>query len=264
MSSYQRIACLSTEAVEVLYRLGVEERIAGISGYTVHPPRARREKPRISGFSSAKIDRILAVKPDLVIGFSDLQADIIRDLIAAGIEVHVFNHRTIEGIFAMITTLAALMDRRTEGAHLVRQLQSRLDAARERAARWSLRPRVYFEEWDEPAMCGIRWVSELIGWAGAQDVFAERAQAGHARERMVSSDEVIKAAPEIIIGSWCGKKFKAEAVAQRAGWQEIPAVRDLMLFEIKSPDILSPGPAALEKGLEQLGDIVETWQTRTR
>jgi iron complex transport system substrate-binding protein len=216
MSHYRRIACLSTEAAEALYALGAQDAIAGISGYTVHPPQARQEKPKISGFSSAKIERILAVKPDLAIGYSNLQADICRDLAAAGIEVHLFNQHDIAGILHMVRVLAALVDRRDAGEKLVGELQVRIDAARMRSQQWPVRPKVYFEEWNEPLISGIGWVSELIGIAGGNDAFAELATHGGAKERIIADPlEVVRRAPDIIIGSWCGKKFRPEQLHER-------------------------------------------------
>lgn len=260
--SYRRIACLSTEAVETLYLLGAEDRIAGISGFTTRPARARREKPKVSGFSSANPDRILAVKPDLVIAFSDLQAEIVRDLVGAGVEVHVFNQRDLAGIFRMVATLAALVDKVEAGARLVAELQSRVDAARGRARAQADRPRIYFEEWNDPLISGIGWVSELIDAAGGADCFADEAHRGTARERVISDPvEVVRRAPEIIIGSWCGRKFQPDHVRMRPGWAAVPAVRDGELYEIKSADILSPGPAAITEGLAQLERIVERWRS---
>lgn len=258
--SYRRIACLSTEAVETLYLLGAEDRIAGISGFTTRPARARKEKPKVSGFSSAKIERILAVEPDLVVAFSDLQADIVRDLIRAGIEVHVYNQRDVAGILRMIASLAALVDATAAGERLVAELQQRLDAARLRAATRVRRPRIYFEEWNDPLISGIRWVSELIEAAGGEDCFAQESHRRSARERIITDPlEVVRRAPDIVVGSWCGKKFQPEHVRRRPGWAEVPAVRDDELHEIKSADILSPGPAALTDGLAQLERIVERW-----
>ena len=258
--SYSRIACLSTEAVETLYLLGAEDLIAGISGFATRPGRARREKPKISGFSRAKIERILAVEPDLVIAFSDLQADIARDLIGAGVEVHVFNQRDLRGIFRMIAALAALVDKPSAGERLVADLQQRLDAARQHAPDHAHRPRVYFEEWNDPLISGIRWVSELIEAAGGEDCFAEESNRGAARERIIADPaEVVRRAPEIIIGSWCGRKFQPDRVRTRPGWDAVPAVRDNQLYEIKSADILSPGPAAITEGLAHLRRIVWQW-----
>jgi iron complex transport system substrate-binding protein len=263
MSHYQRIACLCTEAVETLYALGAQEHIAGISGFTVRPPQARREKPKISGFSSAKLERILAVKPDLVIGFSNLQADICRDLAAAGIEVLLFNQRDVGGILRMVRVLGALVQREAQGEALVRELQACVDQAREQAAALAHRPRVYFEEWDDPLISGIGWVSELIGIAGGDDVFADLACHPGARERIIADPQrVVAAAPDLILASWCGKKFRAESLCARPGWEAIPAVRNAargMVAEIKSADILSPGPAALQHGLPQIAGLASQW-----
>jgi len=263
--SYRRIACLSTEAVETLYLLGAEDRIAGISGFATRPARARREKPKVSGFSSAKIERILAVSPDLVIAFSDLQAEIVRELIRAGVEVHVFNQRDIAGILRMIERLAALVGETQAGERLVADLQQRLDAASSHARNHARRPRIYFEEWNDPLISGIRWVSELIEAAGGVDCFAEESHRHSARERIIADPaEVVRRAPDIIIGSWCGKKFQPEQVRSRTGWAAVPAVRDGRLYEIKSADILSPGPAAITEGLAQLERIVDRWQAENR
>jgi iron complex transport system substrate-binding protein len=253
----QRIACLCTEAVEVLYALGEADRIAGISGFTVRPPEARRDKPKISGFSSGKLERILAVEPDLVLAFSDLQADMCRDLVRAGVEVHVFNQRSIDGILRMIVTTGALVGRATEAQALVDDLRRGLDDARVRGeariAHHGRRLRVYFEEWDEPLISGIRWVSELISLAGGEDVFADFATRHSAKERRIEDPlTVVRRAPEIIIGSWCGKKFQPDHVRARPGWTEVPAVAHDRLYEIKSPLILAPGIAALTDGLAAL------------
>lgn len=258
---FERIACLSTEAVEVLYALGAEDRIAGISGYTTRPARARDEKPKISGFSSAQIDRILAVKPDLVIAYSNMQSEIVRELIAAGIEVHAFNQHHVAGILRMIKVLAALVGKQEQGAQLISELQTQIDAIRHQAAQWTRRPRVYFEEWNEPLMSGIGWVSELIRIAGGDDIFPELANCYSGRERIIADPlEVVRRAPDIIIGSWCGKKFQPDQLMQREGWAQIPAVQHGQVFEIKSPDILSPGPAAIQHGLLQLQVLISGWQ----
>ncbi len=260
MSHYQRIACLSTEAAETLYALGAQDTIAGISGFTVHPAQARREKPKISGFSSSKLERILAVKPDLVIGFSDLQADICRDLAAAGIEVHLFNQRDVGGILRMVQVLASLVEKQEEGRKLIADLQAKIDAARARASQWPLRPRIYFEEWNDPLISGIGWASELIGIAGGDDVFTDLASQAGAKGRIIADPmEVARRAPDIIIGSWCGKKFRPETLSVRAGWEAIPAIKNGMVAEIKSPDILSPGPVAITHGLPQIAALVERW-----
>ena len=258
--SYQRIACLSTETVETLYLLGAEDCIAGISGFATRPPRARREKPKVSGFSSAKIERILAVEPDLVITYSDLQAEITRDLMRAGIEVHAFNQRNLTGILAMIRSLAAMVGRAYAGELLAINLQARLESARQRAQVLPCHPRVYFEEWNDPLISGIAWVSELIEAAGGEDCFAAESLRPAARERIIpASDEVIRRAPDIIIGSWCGKKFRPEQLRTRPGWGAVPAVRAGELHEIKSADILSPGPSAITEGLTQMERIFARW-----
>jgi iron complex transport system substrate-binding protein len=261
MSHYQRIACLSTESVETLYALGAQDCIAGISGFTVRPPQARQEKPKISGFSSSKLERILAVEPDLAIGFSNLQADVCRDLAQAGVEVHVFNQRSVDGILRMVGALAAMVGREQAGRVLLADLQAQIDAARARAAQWTRRPVVYFEEWNEPLMSGIGWAAELIGIAGGADAFPELSTQHGAKERIIADPmEVVRRAPDIIIGSWCGKKFQPDQLRARAGWDAIPALRNNMLFEIKSPDILSPGPSAITHGLRQMSDMVARWQ----
>ena len=263
----ERIVCLSTETVEALYLLGAEDRIVGISGFTTHPPRARKEKPKVSGFSSAKVERILAVEPDLVLAFSDLQGDIARDLIKAGVAVYVFNHRSVEGILAMVETLGRLVGREAAALDLVADLERTIATARAegeaRAARLGRRPRVYFEEWNEPLITGIRWVSELMGIAGGDDVFPELAVQAMGRDRIIADAQtIIDRAPDIIIGSWCGKKFRPEKVAARPGWQDVPAVRNGQLFEIKSADILQPGPAALTDGVTQLHRIMCQWEAQ--
>ncbi|PRC91533.1 ABC transporter substrate-binding protein [Solimicrobium silvestre] len=261
MSHYHRIACLCTESVETLYALGAEDCIAGISGFTVRPPRAREEKPKISGFSSSKLERILAVNPDLVIGFCNLQADICRDLAHAGVEVHLFNQRTVAGILHMIGVLAALVQRQEAGQQLIADLQMQIDQARAQAAQWTRRPVIYFEEWNDPLMSGIGWASEVITIAGGVDAFPELALHASAKQRIIADpDEVVRRAPDIIIGSWCGKKFQAESLCARPGWAEIPAVKNKMIFEIKSPDILSPGPSVIYQGLRQISSFVERWQ----
>lgn len=258
--SYRRIACLCTEAVETLYLLGAEDRVAGISGFTTRPARAREEKPKVSGFSTGKAERILAVDPDLVVAFSDLQAEIAREVARAGVEVHLFNQRDLGGILRMIGTLAALVDKGDAGERLIADLQKKIDAARRRAENVSRRPRIYFEEWNDPLISGVRWVSELIELAGGEDCFAEESRRPSARDRTIGDpSEVIRRAPDIIIGSWCGRKFHSEQVRARPGWEEVPAVRWNQLHEIESADILSPGPSAITEGLAQLERIVASW-----
>ena len=259
----QRIVCLTEEPTEWLYLLGQQHRIVGVSGYTVRPPQARHEKPRVSAFLSAKIDKILALKPDCAIGFSDLQADIAAQLIRAGVQVHIFNQRSVEEIFAMLYQLAALVGQADQGLERIAQMRDQVQAVQERAAGFAHRPRVYFEEWDEPHISAIRWVSELLAVAGGDDVFPELAVAPMGKDRIIAHGQtIVDRAPDIIIGSWCGKKFRPEKVAARPGWQGVPAVRDGQLFEIKSAEILQPGPAALTDGLAQLHRIVAQWAQR--
>ena len=257
-----RIVCLTEETVETLYLLGEEGRIVGVSGYAVRPPQVRREKPRVSAFISADFEKIIALEPDLVLTFSDLQADIVAELIRRNIAVHAFNQRDVAGIFDMIRMLGALVGAAEKAEALAVSLEDRLDEARERAEGLSQRPRVYFEEWDEPMISGLKWVSELIEVAGGIDVFPPLAGNKNAKERIVTPDAVIAAAPDIIIGSWCGKKFVPEKVKARPGFAAIPAVRDGALYEIKSALILQPGPAALTDGLDQLVRIVGDWASR--
>ena len=251
-----RIVCLTEETTETLYLLGEERRIVGISGYTVRPPRARREKPRVSAFISADIPKILALEPDLVLAFSDLQADIVAALMRAGVAVHAFNQRTVGGILDMIRTLGALVGAGERAEALADRLAANLERTRRRCAARSERPKVYFEEWDDPMISGIGWVSELIGIAGGVDVFSEFAGCKSASDRIVTREEVIRRAPDIIIGSWCGKKFRQEKVAARKAFDAVPAVRNRRLYEIKSALILQPGPAALTDGLEALETII--------
>jgi iron complex transport system substrate-binding protein len=258
-----RIVCLTEEPTEVLYALGEEHRIVGISGFTVRPPRVRREKPRVSAFTSAKIDEIVALAPDFAIGFSDMQADIAQALIKRGIEVWISNHRSVDGILGYIRRLGALVGAGARAEAYARELEAGLARVRSQAGRLPKRPRVYFEEWDEPMISGIRWVSELIGIAGGDDVFPERAAESLGRDRIVAdARDVIARAPDVIIGSWCGKKFRPEKVRVRDGWHAIPAVRDGELHEIKSPLILQPGPAALTDGLDALHAIITRWAQR--
>jgi iron complex transport system substrate-binding protein len=259
----ERIVCLTEESTETLYLLGEERRITGNSGYTVRPPRARREKPRVSAFLSARQDKILELKPDLVIGFSDLQADIARDLTKAGLNVLIFNQRSVQEILDMILALASLVGAADKGAALVHRLEIGLEEIRGKAKTFARRPRVYFEEWDEPMISGIRWVSELIEIAGGEDVFSARSHSRGATGRIVADpQDVVKKDPEIILGSWCGKKFRPERVAARPGWDAICAVRENQLFEIKSADILQPGPAALTDGVRQIHEILRRFSER--
>jgi iron complex transport system substrate-binding protein len=259
----ERIVCLTEETTETLYLLGAERRIVGISGFTVRPPRARKEKPRVSAFTSANIDKIVALQPDLVLGFSDLQADIAAELIRLGIPVHVFNQRSVAQILQMIAVLGGLVGHQSQAEALVRQLERGLQEIRTAAAEFALRPRVYFEEWDEPQISAIGWVSELLELAGGEDCFPELARQSLGKNRIIADAlEVPRRAPDIIFGSWCGKKFRPETVAARAGWRDVPAVRDAAMFEIKSPIILQPGPAALTDGVRALHAHIAAWVAR--
>lgn len=262
----ERIVCLTEETVETLYLLGAQDRIVGVTGYAVRPPSVRREKPRVGAFTSADVPKILALGPDLVLTFSDLQAPIAAELIRAGVAVHAFNQRGVAGILAMIRTLGALVGE----AKAAEALASRLEARLERVAREAPagpRPRVYFEEWDEPRISAIGWVSELIAIAGGENVFADRAREPDATARIVTDAEIRGAAPDLILASWCGKKARPERIAARPGWEAIPAVRRGAIAEIKSPIILSPGPAALTDGLDAVARAVrmtveEDWRPR--
>ena len=259
----QRIVCLTEEPTEVLYALGEQHRIVGISGFTVRPARARKEKPKVSAFTSAKIDEILRLEPDFVVGFSDIQADIASALIRHGVEVWISNHRGVDGILDYVRRLGALVGVAERANAYADDLRSGLDAVAAQAAALPRRPKVYFEEWDEPQITGIRWVSELVAIAGGDDVFPERAASSLAKGRILEDpDEVIRRAPDLILGSWCGKKFRPEKVAARPGWDAIPAVRDGALHEVKSPIILQPGPAALTDGVREIARIVQAWATR--
>jgi iron complex transport system substrate-binding protein len=258
-----RIVCLTEEATEWLYLLGEEARIVGISGYTVRPRRAREEKPKVSAFLSAKIDKILELRPDCVFGFSDLQADIAAELVRKGVQVTIFNQRSVEEIFSMLLQVAAMVGRAEEGLRLLEGMRARLVEIEAAARALPRRPRVYFEEWDSPHISAIRWVSELVGIAGGDDIFPELAQQSLGKDRIIADGaEIVRRNPDIIIGSWCGKKFRAGKVAEREGWAQVNAVRDQQLFEIKSADILQPGPAALMDGVEQLHGIFAEWGKR--
>jgi iron complex transport system substrate-binding protein len=251
---------LTEETTETLYRIGEADRIVGISGFTVRPPQARKEKPRVSAFTSARIDRILALSPDLVLGFSDLQADIAQELIRAGVSVMVFNHRSVSGILDMMKTLGAMVGASESAEVLIDECRANLEHARARTRAGTPRPRVYFEEWDAPQISAIRWVSELIEVAGGEDIFPELAKCPDGKSRIIADpEEVVRRRPDIIIGSWCGKKFRPEKVAARSGWSATPAVKNNALYEIKSAEILQPGPAALSDGLSRLCTIIDAW-----
>ncbi len=259
----QRIVCLTEETTEWLYLLGQEARIVGISGYTVRPRRARDEKPRVSAFLSAKIDKILELQPDCVFGFSDLQADIASQLIKHGVQVTVFNQRSVAEILSMMHQVASMVGCDALGKELIAGMRDQMLAIEASAAQLPRRPKVFFEEWDEPNMSCIRWVSELVGIAGGDDCFVELATQALGKNRIIADPlEIVRRNPDIIIGSWCGKKFRPEKVAARAGWQDVNAVKNAQLFEIKSPDILQPGPAALTDGVAQLHRIIMDWSAQ--
>ena len=258
----ERIVCLTEETTETLYLLGEERRIVGISGYTVRPPRARQEKPKVSAFLTARLEKIVELKPDLVLGFSDLQADIARDLAKAGLNIMIFIQRSVQEILSMILTLSSMVGVGEKGTALVRNLEQNLSQIGEAGKAFPRKPKVYFEEWDEPMISAIRWVSELIEIAGGEDVLSELSRSQAASGRIHDGAQVIKRKPEVILGSWCGKKFRPERVAARIGWQDIPAVKEGELHEIKSADILQPGPAALTDGVRRIHSVLDAFISR--
>ena len=261
----ERIVCLTEETTETLYLLGEDARIVGISGFTVRPPQARRDKPRVSAFTSARIDRIVALAPDLVLGFSDLQAGIAAALAREGIEVHLFNHRSVPGILGMIRMLGGMIGCEAKAAELASRLAEGVERVRMSASSLPRRPRIYFEEWDEPPISAIRWVGELIGIAGGDNCFPELAAMSLGRDRIIADPmEIVRRQPDLIFGSWCGKKFRPERVAARPGWAQIPAVRDGEIHEIKSALILQPGPAALTDGLAEMHAMIRRWAESPR
>jgi iron complex transport system substrate-binding protein len=256
MSRYpSRIVCLTEETTETLYLLGEGHRVVGISGYTVRPPEARR-KPKVSAFISAKFDRIEALQPDLILTFSDLQATITCELVKRGYPVVAFNQRSIGEILQMIRMLGSLVGCSGRAEALAADLELEIDSIRAAAARLPARPRVYFEEWDEPMISGIRWVEELVEVAGGDPIFPELREARLARDRIVSAEAVIDRCPDVIIASWCGKAVRPEKIANRAGWKDVPAVRNGHIYEIKSSYILQPGPASLTEGVHQIHRIL--------
>lgn len=257
MSSYpSRIVCLTEETTETLYLLGQGDRVVGVSGYTVRPPEAR-EKPRVSAFTHARYDRIEALKPDLILGFSDLQADIAADLVRRGLPVVVFNQRSVADILQMIRMLGGLVGCADRADALASAMAQDLEAIRAESSRLAIRPRVYFEEWDDPLISGIRWVEELIAIAGGEPVFPELAGAGLAKERIVTGEEVLRRDPDVIVASWCGKPVQRERIEARPGWDRMRAVSRGHIYEIKSAVILQPGPAALTDGVRELQRILQ-------
>ncbi|MDR0183070.1 ABC transporter substrate-binding protein [Lysobacter arvi] len=259
----RRIVCLTEEPTETLYALGEQDRIVGISGFTVRPAIARKQKPKVSAFTSAKIGEILKLRPDFVIGFSDIQAEIAGELIRHGVEVWISNHRSVDGIVDYIRRLGALVGAAARANAYADDLRRGLDEIAAQSARLPQRPKVYFEEWDEPLISGIQWVAELVRIAGGDDIFPERAIEPLAKQRILEDpSEVVRRAPDIVLGSWCGKKFRPEKVAARPGWDTIPAVRGAELHEIKSPIILQPGPAALTEGVGEIAKVIQRWAQR--
>jgi len=251
----KRIVCLTEETTETLYLLGEGDRVVGISGYTVRPPEAR-QKPKVSSFLHARYEKIEALKPDLILAFSDLQADITNDLVKRGYPVFTFNQRSVAEILQMIRVLAGIVGVAGKGEVLASQLQRGLDGIRDSASKLARRPRVFFEEWYDPLISGIRWTEELVTIAGGDPIFPELANAGLAKDRIVSSEQVIERAPDVIIGSWCGKPVRKERIVARPGWDAVPAVRNGQIYEVKSTYILQPGPAALTEGVTQLHDVI--------
>lgn len=259
----ERIICLTEETTEALYLMGEQHRIVGISAYTVRPERAKREKPKVSAFVSARIDKIMSLEPDLVLAFSDLQADIVRDLIKQGVNVHCFNHRSIQEVLQMIRTLSALIGEPQKGEKLVNQLVDNLNTIKASAAQLTVKPKVYFEEWFDPLITGITWVSELVEIAGGIDCYKEFASESLAKNRIIKDPcDVIEKAPDIIFAAWCGRPFVPEKMLSRDGWQTIPALINKHVYEINSSDILQPGPAALTDGINQIHRIIKNWSTQ--
>lgn len=251
----RRIVCLTEETTETLYLLGEQDRIVGISGYTVRPPEARRDKPKVSAFINAKFDKILALGPDLVFAFSDLQAEIAAELIRRGVNVFTFNQRSVAEILDMILVVGRVVGSDRADA-LVNELARGLDKIRASAASFPFRPRVFFEEWFDPLISGIRWVDELIEIAGGETVFPELRYQQAAKDRIVAPERVIEADPQVIIGSWCGRQVKKNQIREREGWSQIAAVRDDQIFEVKSTYMLQPGPASLTEGVRQIHTIL--------
>ena len=259
MSYPSRIVCLTEETTETLYLLGEGDRVVGVSGYTVRPPEAR-QKPKVSSFLHARFEKIEALRPDLILAFSDLQADITTELVKRGHTVFTFNQRSVAEILQMIRVLAGIVGVAEKGERLSRDLEAGLDRIRDTSRAWPRRPRVYFEEWDDPLISGIQWVEELVEIAGGDPVFPDRRHARLAKDRIVTSEQVIAAAPDVIVGSWCGKPLRPERITSRSGWETIPAVRNGHVYEVKSAFILQPGPAALTEGVRQLHQFLRASQ----
>jgi iron complex transport system substrate-binding protein len=251
----ERIVCLTEETTETLYLLGQGDRVVGVSGYTVRPPEAR-QKPKVSAFVNANFDKITALRPDLVLAFSDLQADLVAELARRGMNVVVFNQRSVAEILRMIRLLGGLVGCQADAERLAGRLAGDLDAIREASSRFPRRRRVFFEEWDDPLISGIRWVEELVEIAGGAPIFPELASAALARDRIVDPAEVARRDPEVVFASWCGKKMRKATIVGRPGWDRVAAVRDDRIYEIKSTYILQPGPASLTEGVRQVHAIL--------
>jgi iron complex transport system substrate-binding protein len=254
----KRIVCLTEETTETLYLIGEGDRVVGISGYTVRPPEAR-QKPKVSSFLHARYEKIAALEPDLILAFSDLQSAITSDLVKRGYPVFTFNQRSVTEILQMIRVLGGIVGAPDKAHALAAELQHGLDRIRDRGTSFARRPRVYFEEWDDPLISGIQWVEELVEIAGGEPVFPQLRQAKLATNRIVTNEQVIDAAPDVIIGSWCGKPVRQARIAARPGWDRIPAVRDGHIYEVKSTYILQPGPASLTEGVAQVHRILAGW-----
>jgi len=257
LSYPRRIVCLTEETTETLYLLGEGDRVVGVSGYTVRPPEARN-KPRVSSYLTAKYEKLEALEPDLILAFSDLQANIVNDLIRRGHTVVTFNQRSVAEILQMIRMLGGLIGCGAKAEALAAKLEAGLDEIRVSAARLPRRPRVHFEEWDDPLISGIQWVEELVEVAGGDPIFPELRHAKLGKDRIVDPDEVVRRNPEVIIGSWCGKPVRPKKIAERTGWENIAAVRHGRIHEVKSAYILQPGPAALTEGVQQLHTIIHS------
>lgn len=259
----ERIVCLTEEPTETLYLLGEQDRIVGISGFTVRPPQARKDKPKVSTFLDAKFDEIIGLKPDLIIGFSDIQADIARELIKRGITVWINNYRSVQGILQMIGQLGAIVGRQDRAHELISDIQSLIDSTVKASSAWRIKPRVYFEEWYDPLISGICWVSEIIEIAGGRDIFPENREQPLAKGRIVTPLDVIARDPDIILASWCGKMVKKDKIISRQGWSTVSAIKEGQIHEIKSSVILQPGPAALIDGIPQVHALISAWVEST-
>lgn len=261
--NFKRIICLTEETTETIYDLGKEDLLVGITQFTMRPERAKKEKPIVSRYIDAKIDKILELKPDLVIAWSDLQAEICANLIKSGVNVLCFNHQSLEGVFDFIFRLSLLLDAKEEGEKYILDLRSKLDLAKGKGLQRKVRPKVYFEEWDEPLITGITWVSELIEICGGVDIFSETSRKFHAKDRILESDsEILKFNPDIMLASWCGKKFKRQQVEERKGWSDLNCVKDSEIYELPAEVILQPGPALLKDGLDMVMEIFDNWEKR--